>query len=184
MPTPTRVIVLNGGSSSGKSGIARCLQALLLPAPWLTLGCDTLVDALPAAIRASDAGIDVGPDGGVSVGEAFKALDEAWAQGIAAMAHAGARVVVDEVFLGGPASQERWRKALRGLEVLWVGVRCEASVAAGRETARGDRATGMAESQAELVHRGVVYDLEVDTARAESLDCARTIAARVTRVLS
>ncbi len=30
----TQVIVLNGGSSSGKSGIARCLQAVL-PDPWL-----------------------------------------------------------------------------------------------------------------------------------------------------
>src|SRR4029079_8988236 len=33
----TQVIVLNGGSSSGKSGIARCLQAIL-PDPWLAFG--------------------------------------------------------------------------------------------------------------------------------------------------
>ncbi len=33
----TQLIVLNGGPSSGKSGIARCLQAIL-PDPWLTLG--------------------------------------------------------------------------------------------------------------------------------------------------
>jgi chloramphenicol 3-O phosphotransferase len=180
----TQVIVLNGGSSSGKSGIARCLQAALLPDPWLTFGVDTLFEAMPAALRASDEGIAFGPGGEVNTGGAFKALDEAWAQGIAAMARAGARIVVDEVFLGGPASQRRWRGALRGLEVLWVGVRCEAAVAAGRETARGDRVTGMAESQAELVHRGVEYDLEVDTARAESMDCARIIAGRVTRVVT
>ncbi len=37
----------------------------------------------------------------------------------------------------------------------------------------------MAASQAEVVHRGVVYDLEVDTTHTESLDCARAIAARV-----
>jgi chloramphenicol 3-O phosphotransferase len=36
----------------------------------------------------------------------------------------------------------------------------------------------MAVSQAEMVHRGVVYDLEVDTTHTESLVCARTIAAR------
>jgi chloramphenicol 3-O phosphotransferase len=42
----TQVIVLNGGSSSGKTGIARCLQAIL-PQPWLRLGVDDLVDALP-----------------------------------------------------------------------------------------------------------------------------------------
>jgi chloramphenicol 3-O phosphotransferase len=175
---PTQVILLNGGSSSGKSGIARCLQAVL-PGPWLTFGVDTLVDAMPAAMRASDAGIEFGPAGEITTGDAFKALDEAWAQGIAAMARSGARIVIDEVFLGGPASQERWRKALRGLDVLWVGVRCDGAVAAGRETARGDRVAGMARSQAELVHRGVEYDLVVDTTRTESVECARLIAARV-----
>jgi chloramphenicol 3-O phosphotransferase len=37
----------------------------------------------------------------------------------------------------------------------------------------------MAAGQAELVHQGVVYDLEVDSSRAQALDCARLIAARV-----
>jgi chloramphenicol 3-O phosphotransferase len=37
----------------------------------------------------------------------------------------------------------------------------------------------MAASQAELVHRGVAYDLEVDTTHTESMECARTIAARL-----
>lgn len=177
---PIQVIILNGGSSAGKSGIARCLQSVL-PEPWLTFGVDTLIAAMPAALRASDAGIAFGPDGEVTTGSAFRLLDVAWAEGIAAMARAGARVIVDEVFLGGAASQDRWRTALTGLDVLWVGVRCEAGVAEGRETARGDRDAGMARSQALIVHDGVRYDLEVDTTRTESLECARTIAARLTR---
>ena len=37
----------------------------------------------------------------------------------------------------------------------------------------------MAASQAETVHQGVVYDIEIDTSHTESLDCARAIAARV-----
>jgi len=45
--------------------------------------------------------------------------------------------------------------------------------------ARADRIAGMAASQAELVHQGVAYDLQVDTTHAEALDCARAIAARV-----
>ncbi|MCF6472698.1 chloramphenicol phosphotransferase CPT [Nonomuraea sp. MG754425] len=174
----TQVIVLNGGSSSGKGGIARCLQAVL-PDPWLAFSVDTMVDALPASLRGADAGIDFTPDGQVNVGPEFKALDEGWAAGIAAMAHAGARVVVDDVFLGGTHSQQRWQRALAGLGVLWVGVRCEAAVAAGREVARGDRTVGMAASQAEVVHQGVRYDLEVDTTHAESMECARAIAARL-----
>lgn len=95
------------------------------------------------------------------------------------MAQAGARVIVDEVFLGGAASQRRWQKILGELDVLWVGVRCESAVAAGRELARGDRVRGMAASQADLVHEGVRYDVEVDTMHTEALECARMIAAQV-----
>jgi len=42
----TQVIVLNGGSSSGKSTIARALQDVL-PGVWLTFGTDVLAEALP-----------------------------------------------------------------------------------------------------------------------------------------
>jgi chloramphenicol 3-O phosphotransferase len=177
-PVTAQVIVLNGGSSSGKSGIARCLQAAL-PDPWLALGTDTLVEAMPASMRTSAAGIEFTPAGEVIVGPEFRAVEAAWIAGVAAMARAGARIVVDEVFVGGPTSQQRWKDALGGLPVLWVGVRCEGPVAAAREMARGDRITGMAGSQADMVHRGIVYDLEVDTTHTEALDCAQAIAARV-----
>ncbi|GLY29600.1 hypothetical protein [Kineosporia sp. NBRC 101731] len=91
----TQVIVLNGGSSSGKTGITRCLQAVL-PQPWIRLGVDDLIKALPARLLQSDAGIEMGQDG-----------------------------------------------------------------------------------QVEKVHEGVVYDVEVDTGRTESLICARIIADHV-----
>jgi chloramphenicol 3-O phosphotransferase len=174
----SQMIIINGGSSSGKSGIVRCLQAVL-PDPWLAFGCDSFVDALPARMQASDKGIVFATDGGVSVGPEFRALEAAWMNGVAAMVDAGARVIVDDVFLGGAASQQRWQKAVGERVVLWVGVRCEAAAAAGREVARGDRVQGMAASQADAVHDGVFYDLEVDTTHSESLVCARTIAAHV-----
>ena len=171
----TRLIVLNGGSSSGKSGIVRCLQAIL-PDPWLAFGVDSFVDAMPAAMQASDAGIEFGPNGEVVVGPLFRQLEAAWIEGIIAMSRAGANIILDDVFLGGGTSQRRWEDATGDLEVLWVGVRCAAAVAAGREIARGDRITGMAALQADVVHEGVKYDLEVDTTHAEAIDCARTIA--------
>jgi chloramphenicol 3-O phosphotransferase len=174
----TQVIVLNGGSSSGKSGIVRCLQAVL-PDPWLTFGADSLIEAMPASMEGTPGGIEITEDGGVVIGPTFRALEQAWARGLVAMVQAGARIIVDDIFLGGAESQQRWRQALAGVRVLWVGVRCDAKVAAGREVARGDRVTGMAAAQAEIVHRGVVYDLEVDTTHLESLECARAIAAHV-----
>ena len=174
----TRAIMLNGGSSSGKSGIARCLQTVL-DEPWLAFGIDGLIEAMPVSMQSSDGGIGFAPDGAVNVGPEFRRLEAAWMMGIAATVRAGAKVILDDVFLGGDASQRRWREALDGLAVLWVGVRCDAAVAAAREIARGDRVTGMAASQAQAAHHGVTYDLEVDTTRTESLTCARTIAAAI-----
>lgn len=174
----TQVIVLNGGSSSGKSGISRCLKHILRK-PWINLGVDDLIDRLPPSMMDSGAGVAFGRQGEVEIGAGFAELEHAWMQGIAAMARAGARVIIDDVFLSGAASQERTRRHLEGLNVLWVGVRCDPEIAAGREIARGDRVAGMAVSQAEIVHKGVIYDVEVDTSHTESLECARIIAAHV-----
>ena len=174
----SQVIVLNGGSSSGKTGIARCLQAIL-PRPWISIGVDDLLDALPPSLMGSGSGVAFERQGEVTLGDGFRESEAAWMTGVAAMARAGARIIIDDVFLGGGASQERIRAHLEGLGVLWVGVRCDPEIAASREIARGDRVIGMAASQAEVVHKGVVYDIEVDTSHTESLDCARAIAARV-----
>ena len=170
--------MLNGGSSSGKTGIARCLQAIL-PQPWISLGVDNLLHAVPPSLTDSAASIAFGQQEQVVVGDGYREIEAAWMTGVAAMARAGARIIIDDVFLGGAASQQRVRAYLEGLVVLWAGVRCDPGIAAGREIARGDRVTGMAASQAEMVHKGVVYDIEVDTSHTESLECARAIAAHV-----
>ncbi len=181
----TQVIVLNGGSSSGKTSIARWLQAIL-PRPWLRFSVDDLIEALPPSLSEAGAGsrsgsgMAVGPAGEVSIGAGFREMEAAWMAGVAAMARAGAPVILDDVFLSGAAAQERTAAYLAGLRVLWAGVRCDPAVAVAREAARGDRATGMAASQAAVVHEGVRYDVEVDSGQAGPLDCARAIAARVT----
>jgi len=174
----TQVIVLNGGSSSGKSGIARCLKAIL-PQPWISIGVDDLLDALPPSLMDSGSGVEFGLHGEVTVGEGFREIEAAWMTGVAAMARAGARVIIDEVFLGGATSQERVRAHLDGLDVLWVGVRCDPEISVGREIARGNRVIGMAASQSAMVHKSVLYDIEVDTSHTEALDCARKIATRI-----
>ena len=174
---PTDVVVLNGGSSAGKTSIARALLAQL-PGLWLTLGVDTLVDALGGP-GGDGSAITFRPTGEVSVGAAFREAETAWWAGVAEMARSGVGIVLDEVFLGGGVSQARLAAALAGLEVLWVGVRCPADVAATREASRADRVPGMAAIQAEIVHRGVRYDLEVDTCESDPAECAAAIAARV-----
>jgi chloramphenicol 3-O phosphotransferase len=174
---PTDVIVLNGGSSSGKTTIAHRLQEML-PGIWLSLGVDDLIAALPAS-SGEDAPIALGANGSVLVRESFRRAEAAWWAGVAAIARSGVGVIVDDAFLGGAASQARFRAALTGLDVLWVGVRCPAEVAARRETGRAERIPGMAASQADLVHNGVGYDFEVDTAITSAAACAAAIRARV-----
>ncbi|MGZ3601859.1 MAG: chloramphenicol phosphotransferase CPT [Ktedonobacterales bacterium] len=173
-----QVIILNGGSSSGKTTIATCLQDML-PSPWLRLSIDTLIDAMPKALLTSDTGIEFGADGSVRPGPAFRKLEAAWMQGIAAMAQAGARIILDDVFVSGVDAQNRWRAALADVAVLWVGVRCDPAVATEREKGRGDRVTGMAALQAQMVHAGIEYDMEVDTTETPAVECARLIAKRV-----
>ena len=69
--------MLNGSSSSGKSGIARCLQAIL-PDPWLALGVDTLIQAMPGPARKPAGGLEVAADGAIVVGPQFRAVEAAW----------------------------------------------------------------------------------------------------------
>ena len=178
----TQVIVLNGGSSSGKSSIARALQEIL-PGPWLTFGVDVLVEALPGQGDDPRSGLVLEPDGTVTVKPEFRAIEDIWYQGLAAMATRGAFLILDEVFLAGGAGQQRLRATLGGLDVLWAGVHCDPWVAASREAARPERMPGMAENQAVAVHAGVAYDVEVDTTGRSVLACARRIA-EAARVLS
>ena len=172
------VVVLNGGSSSGKTSIARCLQELMAD-PWLRLSIDDLIAALSSGQQGEGGVITFDPDGGVAVAPGFRRPEAAWLAGVAVMARTGAGVIYDDVFLGGAASQARLRLAFEGLRVLWVGVRCDTAAATARETTRPDRVPGMAASQAEVVHRGVDYDLVVDTTGASAMASAKLVQARI-----
>jgi len=186
------VIVLNGGSSSGKTSIARSLQRLL-GTTWMTLGVDDLIRALPGGdeiddlVRAQNGGepvgtegpVEFGPDGSVAVGDGFRRAEASWYAGLAAIGRCGTGLIIDEVFMGGRSSQERLASALQGLPVVWVGVRCAPEVAEVRERSRADRVAGMARLQATRVHQGVGYDLIVDTTATSAAECARTIAAHL-----
>jgi chloramphenicol 3-O phosphotransferase len=172
------VIVLNGGSSSGKSSLAVYLQARL-GGTWLTLGIDDLIRALSHGPTDTTAGgtLEFRTDGSIDVAPAFRTAEASWYEGLAAIARAGTRVIVDEVFLDGGASQSRLEKALDGLAVAWVGVRCHPDIAEARELQRQDRVIGLARDQAERVHEGVRYDIVVDTTDAAPDECATLILA-------
>ncbi|GAB49331.1 putative chloramphenicol 3-O phosphotransferase [Mobilicoccus pelagius NBRC 104925] len=145
---------------------------------WLRFSVDTLIEACPAQLLQAG-GLDITDDGTVDVGDAFTRIETCWMAGIAATARAGAHILLEDGFLSGPAAQARWRAALDGLTVAWVGVRLAPGLAAEREARRGDRAPGMAAAQATSIHEGIDYDLEINTATGTPTELAQAVAARI-----
>ncbi len=167
--------MLNGASSAGKTSLVRELQRIL-PQTWLADGIDRLLEMLPPALRDDDAGLKLQRDNVFTVGPELRRAEHAWMAGVARMARDGANIVVDDVFLGGRASQARWRDALTDVPLRFIAVHCAPDVLAARERARGDRFVGTAAGQAAVVHESVAYDFEVDTTFTPCATCAAAIA--------
>lgn len=184
-PQTGHVILLNGTSSSGKSTIAQALQELM-DEPYLHSGIDHFLERFPNRIIEYGDGINparvegwlavfrgdtvvevrIGPLGYQILGGMYRA--------IAALAHAGINVIVDDVIYDGHVLQLAV-EALHTSNVFFVGVRCPLDVAELREQERGNRARGGARAFYELVHRHAVYDLEVDSAALTPGACALRI---------
>jgi chloramphenicol 3-O phosphotransferase len=168
-------VILNGGPSSGKTTLATAFrdQRAAVGDFWLLLGIDDVLSKIPAEWKS--AGPDRGPfaaDGirfdmtggepGVRVGRVGRQVLRAYQAAVAAAAHVGLNVIVDEVVID-RASWDDWNSALAGLDVVWVGIRCSAEVAEERNRARGGRFGGLARALSATVHRDARYEFEVDT---------------------
>ena len=135
------MVVLNGGSSSGKTAIARRLQAGL-DGTWLVLGVDLFLWTLPSRLFADPAGFDVA-DGVITRGEEFMRLYGAFQSATATLADSGVDILIDEVLLDGARDQRSWIAALTDLDVCWIAVRCDAGASRKTRAAqRGDRIAG------------------------------------------
>jgi chloramphenicol 3-O phosphotransferase len=152
---PGRVILLNGASSSGKSTLARALQATL-PEPFLHVSSDQLVGMLP---RRAD---DGGPfDWWHQVRPRFFA---GFHRCLPALASAGNDVIVEHI-LEFPAWRAELAGLLAGLDVFLVGVHCDLDEIDRRERSRGDRRIGAGRTHVTVdrIHTFGPYDLEIDT---------------------
>ena len=163
---------MNGGSSAGKTILARRLQSVL-PGPWLLLGIDLFIWTLPPALVNRAEGLSV-HHGVITRGDIFMDLFAGFQDAVAAMVHSGIDVLLDDVTLDGLVDQQRWNHALEGAEAMWIGVRCDPEIAAGREARRQSRLPGVARRQAVTVHSGVRYDVEVDSG---AMDLAEEVGA-------
>ncbi len=170
LPSPAKIIVLNGTSSSGKSSLARALQARM-DTPIQHLQLDAFRRMEPNDYW--DARHDQDP-----AQEALKhaALCRAMHAALSEYARHGVDVIFDTVLW----HREDWRYLLEdldGLPVYLVGVTCELEELARREHARGDREAGLAVGQFKTIHTGKVYDFQVDTTTSSTEQCAGEVLA-------
>jgi len=178
-PAAGRVVLLNGASSSGKTSIAVAWQAAR-PEAWLRTGIDRFWAMAPDGILDGDVPDPwfprTEPRTASPTGVAFT---RAWHRAVAALAHGGFNVIIDDVCFD-PSFVADWRAALDGLDVLWVGVECPVDVIADRERTRGDRFIGEGPTQAPIVHaHDQPYDLVIDTSVTSPADAVTMIAAHL-----
>lgn len=69
----------------------------------------------------------------------------------------------------------QYLELLSGFAVFSVGVFAPLDMLEARESARADRLPGLARWQFERVHRGIRYDIEVDTSILTAQECALRI---------
>ncbi len=187
-PDVGRIVVLNGPPRSGKSSIAGAIQARF-DGVWMNLGVDHVIRMTPERFRP---GIGLRPGGErPDLEPVVVTLYRAMYDAIAAHSRLGLNVVVDAVHHDGYSVRRNILRScarqLRGLPVLFVGVRCPVEVALERRRAtwggagyaRGGSVADPVTLWHEAVHTPGVYDLDVDTSVLRPDECADLIADRL-----
>lgn len=175
----SHIIILNGVGSAGKSSIARALQDISTQ-PYLHVAMDVFLDMLPAAYWDRPDGFtyepisgDHGPAVAIRTGNVAARLLSGMRHAVAALAAQGNNLIVDDVMLG--SEMDDYRTLLADFQVSLIAIRAPLAVLEERERRRGDRSIGLARWQYDLVHRGMKYDLEIDTSTAMPAACALKI---------
>ncbi len=152
-----KVILISGTSSSGKSTLAKGLQKSLIE-PFLHVQLDSYIEMLP---RTDDL-------------EMFKRMVRGLNRSIAVMADEGNNLIVDHVLI-----DNAWLKQLIDLlgehYVLFVGLYCPLDELERREQKRDARRQGFARQQFENIHKGKLYDLELNTSVLRPEECVERV---------
>lgn len=165
---PGRIILLNGASSSGKSSLARTVQARI-EEPFWHISIDHLRDSgvLPTARIRS------GEFQWATMRDAFF---EGFEQSLLAYVSRGNNLIVEHI-IESRAWLLRLVRLLAGQDVFFVGLHCDLAELERREIARGDRRIGDARRDFQQIHSCCRYDAELDSAVPPEANADRLIAA-------
>lgn len=163
-----QIIFLHGASSSGKSTIARALQARI-EKPFRHISINHLRDS------------------GVLPMSRFRGGEFRWSDiratffdgfhySLKAYVDAGNDLILEHIL-----DTNGWLEMLRNLfakhDVLFVGVHCPLDLLVEREAARGDRALGSARQDYETIHLGKIYDIEVNSIDGTDINVEKVLTA-------
>lgn len=173
MPT---LIFINGTSSSGKTSLLKLLQKKL-PEPYLDMGIDKFIWMLPSRYLDRPLWDDV-------LGKAVHPGPVGWSlfsgmhHAIAAAASRGNNILADHVFVE-KAWVDECAALFAEMDAYLIGLTCPLEVLEQRERDRKDRTLGQAKMQYDVIHKFTEYDLELDTSRVTTEECAEQVKERL-----
>ncbi len=182
-----QIVILNGTPRSGKSSIAAAIQHTF-GGVWMNLGVDRFKQMTPERYQP---GIGLRPGGErPDLEPLIVILYRAMYEAIATHSRLGLNVVVDvghhDAYAVPRGILPNCARQLKGLPVLFAGVRCPLEVVMERRRATwpvGYTGDGSAPEPVSVwqqaVHVPGIYDLEVDTSVLSSEECADLIRRRL-----
>ena len=181
-----QIVILNGAPRSGKSRIAAAIQQTF-EGGWMNVGVDGFKRMTPERYQP---GFGLRPGGERADLEPLaEVLYRAMYEAIAAHSRLGLNVVVEvghhDAYSVPRGILPDCARQLRGLPVLFVGVRCPVEVVMERRRATWGAAAddGTVPMPVRLwqhaVHAPGIYDLEVDTSVLSPAACANAIRQRL-----
>jgi chloramphenicol 3-O phosphotransferase len=180
-----RLIVLNGGSSAGKSSIAMAFQELV-PECWMHLGIDMFWYAIPQSqidleqVRPEYYTWDVTVDAdgveslSVTPGPLLEKAMHARYLAMKAFLDEGLNVIADDLIWTRDWLVDLLR-IFDGYEVWLVGLHVSDEEGARREDGRDHRIAGASRGSARAAHADLEYDFELDTTGTPVPELARQL---------
>lgn len=165
----SKIILLNGASSAGKSTLCRALQAQL-DEPFLQFSLDFFMFGGEVLPKRRD------PSGPFSWPAMRPKLFDGYYHCLAALAQADNNLVIDYI-IETPEQFQQIVRLLSPFDVFFVGVHCPLEELERREKQRGDRGIGDARRDYETVHTFSAYDFEVDSSHPAEENAEVIIAA-------
>jgi chloramphenicol 3-O phosphotransferase len=151
-----KVILIHGASSSGKTTLARALQATI-DEPFWHYSIDHFRDSGVLPMQRID-------NGDFAWSELRDAFFEGFHRCLPALALAGNNLIVEHI-VETEAWMSRLLRLLESIDVFFVGLHCPLAELEQRERQRGDRPPGDALRDYNSLPRFGAYDVEIDSTR-------------------